>query len=131
MQAEGLSLVHVRADTYEKERGWPTRGTARDEGTALAAGEHALHVEGDLRAARQWFELAWRQAENDGDRDGMSRSALGLSGIWVHEHRTGEGEATIRARQWAALGAEDPGSGLARRLRIRLARRGGLPPRHP
>lgn len=96
-------------------------GDRQAQGTALAAGEDALHVGGDLRAAREWFELAWRQAEHDGDRDGMSRSALGLSGIWVHEHRTGEGEATIRARQRAALAAEDPGSGLARRLRIRLA----------
>ncbi|GAB1824044.1 hypothetical protein [Herbidospora sp. RD11066] len=95
-------------------------GDRQGRGTALAAGEHALHVDGDLRAAREWFEQAWGEAEQEADHDGMARSALGLSGIWVHEHRTGEGEATVRARQWAALRAGDPHSGLARRLRIRL-----------
>ncbi|WP_062354255.1 hypothetical protein [Herbidospora yilanensis] len=96
-------------------------GDRRGRGTALAAGEHALHTEGDLRAARQWFEPAWRGAEGDGDHEGMARSALGLGGVWVHEHRTAEAESTVRTRQWQALAAAEPGSDLARRLRIRLA----------
>ncbi|MEV0582114.1 hypothetical protein [Nonomuraea sp. NPDC050310] len=86
----------------------------------LKGGEHALHAEGDLRAGRRWFESAYRAAELGGDGEGLARAALGLGGVWVHEHRTAAEAAAVRARQKRALAAVEPGSPLALRLRARL-----------
>ncbi|WP_336213442.1 hypothetical protein [Nonomuraea sp. LPB2021202275-12-8] len=88
---------------------------------ALVAGERALFADGDLRAARRWFETAYRQAEPSGDAEALARAALGLSGIWVHEHRTSAKWTMVRERQRRALGPLDPRSPLAFRLRARLA----------
>jgi len=87
---------------------------------ALLAGERALHVEGDLRAARRWFETAYRQAEPGEDGHALARAALGLGGIWVHEHRTSATWGMVRARQRQALSLVDPDSPLALRLTARL-----------
>lgn len=51
----------------------------------------------------------------------MARAALGLGGLWVHEHRTAADTAMVRERQRRALRLIDPESSLAFRLRIRLA----------
>jgi hypothetical protein len=61
----------------------------------LAAGERALHVEGDLTDARSWFAKAYAAAEHVGDRDVMAAAALGLGGLWVHEHRTAADAASV------------------------------------
>ncbi|SEG90990.1 hypothetical protein SAMN05444920_107175 [Nonomuraea solani] len=98
---------------------------------ALQDGEHALLVKGDMRRARERFDVAYREAAQQGDGPAMARAALGLGGMWVHEHRTAAGAAMVRVRQREALAQVDPGSSLALRLRVRLAaeedyRGGGL-----
>jgi hypothetical protein len=88
---------------------------------ALLDGEHALLVKGDMRRARERFDVAFREAGQRGDHDAMARAALGLGGVWVHEHRTAAGAAMVRVRQREALSLLDPCSSLALRLRVRLA----------
>lgn len=87
----------------------------------LAAGERALHVDGDLAGARCWFAKAYAAAEQVGDREVMAAAALGLGGLWVHEHRTAADAASVEEQQRDALAALDPRSSLALRLRARLA----------
>ncbi|WIX99499.1 AfsR/SARP family transcriptional regulator [Amycolatopsis mongoliensis] len=93
--------------------------TAPDD--ALAAGEHALLEDGDLRTGREHFETAYRRAERAGDADALARAALGLGGVWVHEHRTAAASELLLTRLRHALAEVDPASTLARRLRTRLA----------
>lgn len=93
--------------------------TAPDD--ALAAGEHALLEDGDLRTSRGHFETAYRRAEQAGDADALARAALGLGGVWVHEHRTAAASELLLTRLRHALAEVDPASALARRLRTRLA----------
>ncbi|MEV4147650.1 AfsR/SARP family transcriptional regulator [Amycolatopsis sp. NPDC049691] len=88
---------------------------------ALAAGEHALLEDGDLRTSREHFETAYRRAEQAGDTDALARAALGLGGVWVHEHRTAATSALLRTRLRSALERLDPAAPLAQRLRTRLA----------
>ncbi len=101
----------------------PTLSTALNEDVEqlLARGERALLGEGDLRSSREWFDAAYRRAEREDDADAMARAALGLGGLWVHEHRTMVWAAAVQARQRRALSLVDPGSSLALRLRARLA----------
>ncbi|WP_246268396.1 hypothetical protein [Acrocarpospora macrocephala] len=87
----------------------------------LVAGERALYVDGDLQAARRWFDDAYRMAQGENNAPAMARAALGLGGVWVHEHRTTVEAGLIRMRQRHALSAIDPRSTLALRLRARLA----------
>jgi hypothetical protein len=92
--------------------------------SSLSAGERALYSDGNLREARKWFDAAYTEAERDGDGQAMARAALGLSGLWAHEHRTAADAVKVRARQLDALALIDPGSSLALRLRIRMAAEG-------
>lgn len=94
---------------------------AEDIESLLVDGAYALHADGDLRAARTRFEAAFRSAERIGDTQAIAEAALGLCGLWVHEHRTSAGAAQVRERLRHALSLVDPMSSLALRLRIRLA----------
>ncbi|GII01399.1 hypothetical protein [Planobispora takensis] len=99
-------------------------GTARqddDVALSLMRGERALFVEGDLQTGRRLFEAAYGEAERRGDGSGMARAALGMGGLWVHEHRMAADAARVRMRQHRALTSVDPRSSLGLRLRIRLA----------
>ncbi|KAA9158748.1 AfsR/SARP family transcriptional regulator [Amycolatopsis acidicola] len=87
----------------------------------LAAGARALLGEGDLRTGRRQFEIAYGLAERAGDGPGAAEAILGLSGLWVHEHRTATGVHQLRTRLERALSAVGPDSPLALRLRVRLA----------
>ncbi|MDX6322981.1 MAG: hypothetical protein QOF52_2839, partial [Propionibacteriaceae bacterium] len=49
--------------------------------------ERALLVEGSLLASRAGFEAAYAAAEAGARYEEMARAALGLGGLWVHEHR--------------------------------------------
>ncbi|MFC4586347.1 ATP-binding protein [Sphaerisporangium corydalis] len=88
---------------------------------SLLAGERALYAQGDLGTGRKWFDVAYREAERRNDAVAMAYAVLGLSGLWVHEHRTAVDTAQVRARQRRALSLIDPRSTLALRLRARLA----------
>jgi hypothetical protein len=90
-------------------------------GELLRHGERALESDGDLRAGREWFDRAYRAAEQECDGAGMARAALGLGGLWVHEHRSAPAAALLLARLRSARTAVDPGSSLALRLKARLA----------
>ncbi|MFC4504840.1 MULTISPECIES: hypothetical protein [Streptomyces] len=92
-----------------------------DEGGALRRGERSLFVQGALRDSRRWFEAAYTEAESAGRTEEMARAALGLGGLWVHEHRTAAEAAGVESRQWRALALLEPASLLALRLRARLA----------
>ncbi|MDF5756966.1 hypothetical protein [Spongiactinospora sp. TRM90649] len=87
---------------------------------SLTAGERALFIEGDLRAGRLWFDTAYRDAERRNDAPTMARAALGLGGLWVHEHRSAAEAALLRERQRHALKLADPTGALALRLRARI-----------
>ncbi|MFD8496677.1 hypothetical protein [Amycolatopsis sp. NPDC059657] len=96
-------------------------GSARVEaGPLIDAGDYALHVEGDLKAARSWFSRAYALADEAGDGRLMAAAALGLGGLWVHEHRPVEAAAKVESCQRAALALVGHGP-EAQRLRIRLA----------
>jgi hypothetical protein len=106
-EAQGLEMI-------------PAMGE-EDVEDSLQKGQHALFVDGSLRVARKWFEAAYQAAERRGDPLGLARAALGLGGLWVHEHRTIADAAMVRARQERALSMVHPQSLLALRLRVRLA----------
>ena len=95
--------------------------TTEEARELLRGGAHALHVNGDLQASREWYDAAYRVAERGGDGWGMADAALGLSGLWVHEHRSAAAAAVARDRLDQALAAVVPQSVVALRLRARLA----------
>jgi hypothetical protein len=87
----------------------------------LRRGADALFSEGDLQASRERFDAAYREAERDSSAPAMALAALGLGGLWVHEHRTAAAATLVQQRQRHALAHVDPSSPLALRLRARLA----------
>jgi len=107
--------------------------TAQDSASAraeeiadlLAEGMRALLTVGDLQGARKRFELAYELAEKEGGAEAMAEAALGLAGIWVHEHRTAAASVLLEARLRKALSLLDPRTPLGLRLRIRLAAESG------
>ncbi len=103
-------------------------GPARVSRPARRAHEPVREPSGDvlLGAGRLADSRArcWRDAEDAearGDVEGMAVAALGLGGIWVHEHRSTLEQARVESLQRRALAALDPATSLARRLEVRLA----------
>jgi hypothetical protein len=94
---------------------------AEDYRSLLADGARALNCDGDLRAGQRRFDAAYREAERTGDAEAMAEAALGIAGLWVHEHRTAAGSTLLNERLRAALALVDPQSPVALRLRVRLA----------
>ena len=92
-----------------------------DAGGLIRHGNDALHEVGDLRAARSWFEQAHRAADRAGDADAMATAALGIGGLWVHEHREAAAWAQAMSWQRRSLTVPNLSSGLAARLRARVA----------
>ncbi len=88
---------------------------------ALADGACAQDADGDLRAGRQHFELAYRLAEQVSDVRAMAVAALGLAGLWVHERRTVTSAVQMEDRLQHVLSLLDVQSPLALRIRARLA----------
>ncbi|MEV4136264.1 AAA family ATPase [Dactylosporangium sp. NPDC049742] len=89
--------------------------------SVLARAVAALHVDGDLRTARALFEQAWQESPGDPE------AALGLAGLWVHEHRDAAAAAVLDHRLTQALalaraGAPEP---LQLRLEARVAAEAG------
>ena len=76
---------------------------------------------GRLREAREQFWLEHGAANDANDVIGSAEAALGLGGLWVHEHRSTFERARVLAAQQTALAEIDESSALAARLRVRLA----------
>src|SRR5215207_2800705 len=76
---------------------------------------------GRLREAREQFWAEHGAATDAHDVTGAAAAALGLGGLWVHEHRSTFERARVLAAQRAALVDVDESSALAVRLRVRLA----------
>lgn len=76
---------------------------------------------GRLAEARAQYWRDAEVAESDADADGLAVAALGLGGIWVHEHRSTLEQARVQSLQRHALAGLDPESSLARRIEVRLA----------
>ena len=68
-------------------------GPHDDTRSTLASGERALFHHGDLQASRRRFDAAHAAAQRDGDQEAAALAALGMGGLWVHEHRTIAGAA--------------------------------------
>jgi hypothetical protein len=81
----------------------------------------ALLEQGRLREAREEFWCEAGAAERRGDPEDVAVAALGLGGMWVHEHRSTLERSRVVAVQRRALQGLDPQSPLAHRLRVRLA----------
>ena len=81
-------------------------------------------VAGNLLAARRWFRRAADRADVPIE---LATAAVGLGGIWVHEHRSATDNAAFLAlleRAVVALG--DDRADLAVRMRVRLVVRAGV-----
>lgn len=76
---------------------------------------------GRLREAREQFWQDVEDAERRQDVEALAVAALGLGGIWVHEHRSTLERARVTDVQRRALAQLDPASPLAIRLSARLA----------
>ena len=63
---------------------------------------------GRLAEARAQFWRDAEVAEANGDSDGLAVAALGLGGIWVHEHRSTLEQAWVESLQRHALAGLDP-----------------------
>jgi hypothetical protein len=96
-------------------------GPSAELRSVLATGQRALYFDGDLRASRDSFQLAFQLAELTGEVEAMAQAALGLAGLWVSEHRTVVGAAQLEERLRHVLSLLDPRSSLALRIRARLA----------
>jgi hypothetical protein len=83
--------------------------------------EHALLVTGSLTDSRQLFGAAYRAAELADQPEELALAALGLGGIWVHEHRSAAECAAVRMRQADALARLGRRGSVAARLTARLA----------
>jgi hypothetical protein len=99
----------------------PGQSHARDVAGLLLAGEHALTEDGDLVSARAAFTQAAEQSLSSGPPEALARAAIGLGGLWVHEHRTAAAASKVAALQQRALAQLEPHTTLAARLRMRLA----------
>ncbi len=81
----------------------------------------ALLMEGRLAEARIGFWEEAEAAEREGDGAALATAAIGLGGVWVHEHRSTLERARVESMQRRALDAVEPTGPLACRLRARLA----------
>jgi hypothetical protein len=88
---------------------------------AIASPGRELLEAGRLAEARPQLWTEALAAEARGDTVAFADAALGLGGIWVHEHRSTLELARVTDLQRRALAALDPDHPLARRLCLRLA----------
>jgi hypothetical protein len=88
-------------------------------GDARMKGQLLLEA-GRLADARREFWAEAEAAELVGDHLALAHAALGLGGVWVHEHRHVLERTRVLELQRRALSLIDAGSPLAHRLRIRV-----------
>jgi hypothetical protein len=80
-----------------------------------------LLEQGRLSEARRRFWSEATSAERRAEAEALAEAALGLGGMWVHEHRSTLERARVASLQRRSLRGLDPSSPLACRLRMRLA----------
>ena len=80
-----------------------------------------LLMEGRLAEARVEFWQEVDAADEAGEPVALAEAAIGLGGVWVHEHRATVERARVRAVQRRALARSAADDLLAGRLRARLA----------
>lgn len=98
------------------------RPMGADRADLLIERADAVLACGRLIEARAVFRAAADAAEQSGDPTLMARAALGLGGMWVHEHRNPAVRRHVLARQRAALEALPVTERVLRaRLSVRLA----------
>ena len=85
-------------------------GEARWSHLQFAARRQALLMEGRLAEARVAFWQEVEEAEPAGDAAALAEAAIGLGGLWVHEHR-----ATLERARGAARAAARPRRARPRR----------------
>jgi len=77
---------------------------------------------GNLTVSRRWWDQAATAAEREGQPELLAEAALGLGGIWVHEHRVAaERERVTRLQRGALAGLPHWSEVRRARLRARLA----------
>ena len=113
----GASGVAEAASAGQSE---PLPAVGESNGGVRAGGQLLLEA-GRLREARLQFWREADEADRRGDPEALGRAALGLGGVWVHEHRSIVDRTSVLELQRRALAALDPGSNLVPRLRTRLA----------
>lgn len=121
-----LGRTHAAAIGRGPDDGGPGEAGSGEAGpdevaALLAEGHRALIDRGDLATGRRWYDRAYRAAERAGDAAAMAAAAIGLGGLWVHEHRHTVSAGLVEGRQRHALALLPPWSTLALRLRARLA----------
>jgi hypothetical protein len=87
----------------------------------LRGGAQALWTDGNLQASRGWFDAAYRMADAENDHVARALATIGLSGLWVHEHRNVAEATLMQTRLNRALEYIDPGSPLGIRIRTRIS----------
>lgn len=87
----------------------------------IRRGTQALWSDGDLAASRVAFNAAYRYADAGGDDESRGLAAVGLAGLWVHEHRSSQASALVDDRLRRGLAGVDPESTIGLRLRARIA----------
>jgi len=97
----------------------PAPEPVTDATSPRSSGARALITNGDLRNSWQWFETAYRHAEQAGDLTAMANAALGLGGLWIHEYHSTAVHELIVARVRQVPAAIDQRSPLALRLPAR------------
>lgn len=100
--------------------GYLAAGADGPAAVLLAAAGVIAQEDGHLAVARDRFAGAIEAAERAGCDLPFAVGALGLGGVWVHEHRSPLERARVRELQRQALARLDPGDPLALRLRARL-----------
>lgn len=101
----------------------PARDRLSHANAALAAGQ--------LLRARDLYRLAATAGEVEREMPTFADAAIGLSGIWLGEHRDEHAALEVRARQQRALRAIGPHDARrALRLRVRLAGEAAYQSRH-
>jgi hypothetical protein len=97
----------------------PERSAAQP-GVLLAAAGLLLQDAGWLTRSRESFHAAADAAGANGDVETLAVAALGLGGVWVHEHRSTFDRMQVTELQHRALADLDPSSAVALRLRVRI-----------
>ncbi|MEV0459162.1 hypothetical protein [Catellatospora methionotrophica] len=115
-----VSVAHTARPSGQHQPAGSATAESRLQ-SLLLAGAHALYMEGNLQESRDWFDRAYRLAENEHDDVAQAIAAIGFSGLWVHEHRSATAAALTELRLNKALSIVEPESALSARIEARLA----------